>query len=135
MRRVSEARYSLIGDFPSAVSVSSFALSPTSPLLYFITESWREIGDTVGGDWAGLHRFNLDTRQCDILTCPGELTLPSPYRRGWLVELLSAAQDGCTLFCRAGLEREHGVVEYYLSELSVLNSRVTTIARLEHAFA
>jgi len=80
MRRVSETRYALIESFPPEVSVSSFALSPTAPFLYFLTETWKEIGDTVGGDWAGLHRFNLDTRQGDMLARPGELALPAPYR-------------------------------------------------------
>ena len=135
MRSVSKARYTPIGDFTPAVSISSFALNPTLPELYFVTESWREIGDTVGGDWDALHRFTLDTRQSEIVARPGDLAVQAPYRTGWLAELLSVAPDGGTLFCRAGFQTERGTVEYYLSEYSVPYRRLIVISRLERAFA
>jgi hypothetical protein len=134
-RRVNEPRYTVVGDFPPTISISSFVLSPTLPLLYFITERWREVGDTVGGDWEGLHTFSLDTQQCDRVIQPGELMAQAPYKRAWLVGLLSVAQHGQSFFCRAALERESGAVAYWLSEVSLLDRRLTAIAKLETAFA
>jgi hypothetical protein len=110
-------------------------LRPTLPELYFITESWKEIGDTFGGDWDALHRFTLDTRQCELVARPSDLAMKAPYRTCWLVALLSVAPDGETIFCRAGFETERGTVEHYLAELSVPHRRVIGISKLGRVFA
>lgn len=121
IRRVSEARYSLIGDFSPAISVGSFALSPTLPLLYFITETWSEHGGIRGGDWDALYRFDLDTRRCEVVVRGGELIPPDHYQTAWLVTLFSVSDDGRTLFARQVFRGQRG-----RSIISSLNFRSPT---------
>lgn len=128
IRRVSESHYSLIGDFPPAISTFSFAFSPTVPLLYFL--SWREHDATEGGDWDALYRFTLDTRQCQLLARAGELLPPDPYPSASLLQLLSVSDDGQTLFCKTGLRRPDGPIDYCLSQLSLTDKKLTTITKL-----
>jgi hypothetical protein len=134
IRRVSESRYSVIGDFPSSISVSSFALSPALPILYFITFTWSDRNGHVGGDWDALHRFTLDTHQSEIVARRGELVPPDHYRVAWLSELFSVSADGRTLFCKAALQRE-GSIDYCLSELSIADRKLSAITRLDAVFA
>lgn len=134
IRRVSESRYTVIGDFPPSISVSSFALSPTLPILYFITFAWSDHNGNVGGDWDALHRFTLDTHQSEIVARRGELVPPDHYRFAWLSELFSVSADGRTLFCKAALQRE-GPIDYCLSELSIADRRLAAITRLDAVFA
>jgi hypothetical protein len=136
IRRVNEARYSVIGDFPPSISVSSFALSSVLPILYFITFSWSDHGGNVGGDWDALYRFSLDTHQCEVVARRGELVPPDHYRSAWLSELFSVNEDGRSLFCKAALQRAgEAPIDYCLSELSIADLRLAVITRLEAVFA
>ena len=135
IRRVHDTRYTLVADFPPQVSISSFAVSPSLPVLYFLTDTWRESGDTVGGDWHALHRYALDTADCEIVAQPGELKVPAPYNTAWLVEVLSVGHDAATLFCRVGMKVERARIDYYLAEFSVSERWLRPITRLERTFA
>jgi hypothetical protein len=134
VRRASESRYTVIGDFPPAISVSSFALSHTLPILYFITFAWSEHNGHVGGNWDALYRFDLDTHQCEVVARRDQLVPPDHYRVAWLSDLYSVSEDGRTLFCKAALQRE-GPIDYCLSELSIGNLRLAAITRLDAIFA
>jgi hypothetical protein len=135
IRRVTERRYRPIGDFPPAISVSSFVLCPRLPLLYFVTFVWSEYENgPPGGLWETLCRFRLDTSECEVIARRGELVPPSGYDSAWIAELLSAAEDGSTLFCKAVLSAA-GQGEDWVSELSVSERSLTPRAKLEAVFA
>jgi hypothetical protein len=135
LRRVKETLYRPIGDFAPSVSVESFALHPQLPLLYFITFVWSEHGNgPVGGDWEALHRFDLNTFQCQIVARRGELIPPDGYRTAWLNELFLVSDDGNMLFCKAGL-RNKEPVHYCLSKFSIPDRKLAVISRFETVFA
>src|SRR5262245_52459959 len=96
IRHRSESHYAVVGDFSPAISVSSFVLSPTFPVLYFITFTWSESVGNVGGNWDVLYRFSLDTRQCEMVASRGQLVRPDHYQAAWLSELLCLSEDGHT---------------------------------------
>jgi len=135
IRGVKESRYSLIGEFPPAISVSSFAVCPILPLLYFITFSWSEFENgPPGGFWEALYQFTLDTRKSDVIARRGELVADG-YQSAWLSELLSVSDDGGTVFCKAALCRVGQPIDYCLSEFSVAGRRLAPITKLDAVFA
>jgi hypothetical protein len=136
MRLVKDSRYSPIGDFSPAISVSSFAVCPTLPLLYFITSTWSEHENgPPGGCWEALYRFTLDTRESEVIARRGDLIAPEGYQSAWLSELLSVSGDGGTLFCKAALCSNGRPIDYCLSELVVAERKLTAITKLEAVFA
>ena len=135
IRRIGESHYSPVGDFPPAISVSSFALSPKLPLLYFITSEWKDyVNGPPGGDWDSLYRFFLDTRCCEVVARRGELVPPNSYQSAWLCEILSVSDDGCNLYCKAAL-RGVKPIDYCLSEFSTNDRKLSPISKLEAVFA
>jgi hypothetical protein len=135
IRTASESRYRVIGDFPPAISVASFAICQTQPLLYFVTFCWSERDGHVGGDWDALYRFALDTRQSEVVARRGELMPPEHYHTAWLTRLHSIADDGSRVFCTAALRRAEEPIDYCLCELSVAERKLATITKLEAVFA
>jgi hypothetical protein len=136
IRRVNESRYSPIGDFSPAISVSSFAVCPTLPLLYFITSAWSEHENgPPGGSWEALYRFTLDTRESEVIARRGNLIAPEGYRSAWLSELFSVSDDGGTLFCKAALSREGGSIDYCLCEFLIAERKLAAITKLQAVFA
>jgi len=135
LKRTNGTFYRPIGDFPQSVSTENFLLHPQLPLLYFITYIWsKHVDGPVGGDWDALYRFNLNTRKCKIVARRGELVLPDGYRRAWLCKLLSASNDGKTLFCMAGLHSAR-LVHYCLSKLSLVDRKISVVSKLKTPFA
>ena len=138
IRRLNEARYHPIGDFPPEISTESFVLCASSPLLFVNTFIWKEhINGPVGGDWDALYSFNLDTLQSDILVRKDELVPPDGYRSAWFSTLFSASNDGRKLFCRAGLRNQEPKkpIDYCLSEFSVADRKLAIITKLKAVFA
>ena len=134
IRHVAETRYTAIGDFPPSISASSFALSPSQPIIYFVTDVWSDENGTVGGNWDALHRYNVDTRQIEIVAHRGDLAPPDHYRCAWLSELFSVSEDDRILFCKAALQRE-GPIDYCLTELSIADRRLAVITKFDAVFA
>ena len=135
IRTASESRYRVVGDFPPTISIASFAVCQTRPLLYFVTFSWSERDGQVGGDWDALYRFTLDTRKSEVVARRGELIPPDHYHTAWLTRLHSTADDGSRVFCTAALRIGEGPIDYCLCELSVAERKLATITKLEAVFA
>lgn len=134
-RRVTEPRYRPVGDFPPAISVESYAASFSLPVLYFLTYEWSEYPNgPVGGHWDALYRFNLETRQSEVVARRGEVIPPNRYKSAWLSALFSVGADGCTIFCKAALEGAE-VTDYCLSEFLIAERKLTPINMLEAVFA
>ena len=136
VRRVTEPRYTPIGQFSAEISMSSFVLCRTLPLLYFVTSRWTEKRDgVVGGDWESLQSFALDTRQSAVVASQGQSVVPDGYRSAWLLDLLAVSDDGQIIFGTVGFQRAEGSVEYHVSELAIGDRRLAPITRLEASFA
>lgn len=136
-RRLDETRYRPIGDFPPQVDVTSFALSPKLPELYFNTIVWKECEKGInppGGYWDALHRFNLNTLESEIVACPGELISPGHYQRVWLNDVLFVDENVRAVFCNAGLFKD-GKADYCLVKLTVEDRKLEILTRLEAVFA
>jgi hypothetical protein len=135
IRHVKERRYRPVGDFPPAISVSSFTVSSRLPLLYFITFTWSEYENgPPGGFWDTLCRFILDTCDNEVIARRGELIAPNGFESAWISELLSVSDDGGTVFCKAAL-LAGGYAEYWLSELAIPERKLTPRTKLEAVFA
>jgi hypothetical protein len=134
-KRLNGTFYRPIADFPPSVSMQNFVLHPRLPLLYFITYVWSEhVNGEAGGDWEALYRFNLNTRNCRVVARRGQLVLPDGCRRAWLCELLSASNDGKTLFCKAGFHYARRI-QYCLSKLSLADGKISVLAKMKTPFA
>ena|ERR1039458_1651927 len=133
IRRLEEARYSPIGNFPPQVDVTSFALSPKLPVLYLNTFFWKEceLGfNPPGGDWDALYRFNLNTQQSEVVARPGELISPGNPTRVWLNDVISVDENGRAVFCKTGIFKE-GKADYFLVKLTVEDRKLELLTRLE----
>lgn len=136
VRRASESRYRLIGEFPPSVSVESFVLSVTQPVLYLLTCTWSEYPDgPPGGSWGDLYRFNLETGQNEVVARRGELMPEAPHHPPWLTELISISGDDCKVFCKAGFQTTDSTANYYLAEFMIADGKLTLISKLPAVFA
>ena len=156
MRRLNESRYRPIGDFPPEISVESFVLHPSLPLLYINTIIWNKhikspIGDDwdslYDGNWGGLYCLNLDTLQGEIFVCSGELFPPDGYRFASISTLFAMINDGRKLILRAKLKNQDPrnpkkpdghcpkSSGHYLSESSIADRKLTVITELKTVFA
>ena len=135
IRRANESRYHIVGDFPSSISISSFALDQTRPLLYFNTVLWTSTQGNASGNWNAVYRFSLESMHCELVVRRGELTLPEGYHTAWIAELISCDINGQSAFCIAGLGTKEKQIAYYLSELTISDRRLVPISKLEAVFA
>jgi hypothetical protein len=143
-RRATDTRYQQIAGFADNISIDSFALDPSRPSLYLVTNAYEVNGGEggAGGDWDGLFRFDLEQHRCEQLTRPGKLRTPAGKDLAWLSDILSVHTDGSTVFCTAGLATsDHSNLmrwqsaEYWLCELDLAGESLRPITRLEAVFA
>ena len=136
IRRTSEFRYRLMDEFPPSVSVESFVLSVTQPVLYLLTYTWSEYPNgPPGGSWEALYRFNLETGMSEVIVRHGELMPESPHRPPWLNKLISISADDCKLFCKVGFQTSDSNAHYYLAALTIADGKLTLISKLPAVFA
>jgi hypothetical protein len=135
-RRPGDPRYQPIGEFADAVSVKSFVLDSTRPVLYFVTYEFRELeGGQSAGNWDGLYRFDLERHRCARLAQPGHLHDPESNWETWIGDLLSVSNDGRGLICQATLGKSESDYAYWVAHLDLADLRLAGITKLEAVFA
>jgi hypothetical protein len=137
-RRTDETRYHPIGDFSPPITINSFAIHASLPLVYFVTYVWAEhtfgtVGG-YGGYWDALHCFNLKTFQIKVVAQAGELIAPDSYESARLCDLFSLSDDGGTLYCKASFQtREEPIphCHHCLAQLSLADLKLEIVTKLE----
>jgi len=140
-RWATATEYQPVWDCPAGTSVESFALDPSRPALYFLTNTWQ---DRVDGSWAGnwdaLHRFDLAEHRHDELTRYGQLLPARGYAQVWLCGALSVGADGRSLLCTAGLQTPpladgSSRVEYWVAKLDLKSLTLEAVSELAALWA
>lgn len=131
--------YQPVGDFPEGISINNFLLDAARPSLYFLTGAWKAMsGGLAVGNWDALYRFDLEGHRCERLTRREDLLPLEGYEKVWLCDLLGVSSDGCSLFCKAGLEKQdHGGIraDYWVVKLDLGSLRLEKITELSAVFA
>jgi hypothetical protein len=85
-----------------------------------------------GGNWIGIHRFNLVTGEDARVFDELRLRLPQPFTSGWISGILSASNDGSGAVVVMGLST--GIMRYFVYELSFIDGLGRQIAELPYTF-
>lgn len=122
--------YEHIGNPSNDVSYESPVTCEKQPIVIFSSTKW----DGGGGNHDGVYIFNLLTKELTICVAKDTLNIPEPYRRSWVLTLVSLSDDAQTLYLKVGIERPgsgSGAVEYYLASLALLDKKLKLLSQLK----
>ena len=135
MRHKDSEGYEQIGNPTEDVSYESPVTCDQQPIIVFNSLKWDK--EHHGGDWAGVCRFNLNTKELTVCACKETLAVSESHTRAWVSALVFLSDDGQKLYVNLGIERpsgNSGIVNYYLASLHLTTKRVELIAPLKDVF-
>jgi hypothetical protein len=123
--------YEQIGTPSEEISYESPVTCSSLPIVIFNSLKWDK--SRRGGNWDGIYRFHLDTRELEVCVSRKDLKLAQPHGRMWVVELISLSEDASTLVVNIGVEKEvsgGGVVNYFLAAIRLNDQQIELLSPL-----
>lgn len=133
MRHKNAESYEQIGDPPPGVSFESPLTCEKLPIVVFSSSQWDSRG---GGNWVGLHAFDLKTKELSVCVTKASLQIEEPHLRGWVIDLISLSDDARTLYLNIGIEKQISsgtVVDSYLASLGLVEKKLEFLSLLKDA--
>jgi Clp amino terminal domain, pathogenicity island component len=132
MRRKGADAYEQIGNPPEDLSYESPVTCDKQPVVVFNSLTWSKV--KTGGDWAGVHSFNLNTKELAVCISPETLRFSEPHGRIWIVELVFLSEDAQKLYANVGIEKAvsgGSVVDYYLARVDLADQQLEVVCPLK----
>ncbi len=124
--------YEPIGKPSDDLSYESPVTCNSEPIILFNSLKWDI--SRRSGDWGGVYRFRLDTKDLAICVSKEQLRFSQPHGRMWIVELISLSEDASTLYVNIGIEKEvsgGAIVNYYLAKINLPNQELELLSPLK----
>jgi Clp amino terminal domain, pathogenicity island component len=127
-RHIHGESYERIGNPSDDVSYESPVTCEKLRIVAFNSIKW----EGGGGNHDGVYLFNLLTKELALCVAKDTLNIPEPYRRSWILSLVSLSDDGQILYLKVGMQPDTGgVVDYYLASLGFANKKLQLLSRLK----
>jgi hypothetical protein len=139
VRAISESVYVPLTTYPDDITVSSVAVSASSPVAYFVSERWTlrqgRNGEYWGGDWHTITRCDLASLTLTECASRGELVFDAPFTSGWLCDALQVEGTGDTVVVRGcAFEPDKNSGQYFIGRFHPSTREVSLIALLPDPF-
>jgi hypothetical protein len=136
MRPKGAAAYEPIGNPGDEVSYESPVTCESLPVVVFNSMNYGK----AGGDWLGVYRFDLPTREMSLCLSKDNFVVPAPYTAGWIAKILSLSNDANHAYVKTGLKRppeQEGetvkvYLDYYVARLNLKTREMELVSRLEN---
>ena len=121
------------------VSCQSAVTSQGRPFLFYQSTKWVKQEDCYTGGDRGVYRFDILNRTHAEIVADDSLSIPAPYNRGWVSNLVAASEDASTLVLTIGMSVEdntlgfHGA-PYHLACMDLATKQLEFISQLKSAF-
>ena len=120
--------YERIGNPAEDVSYESPVTCEKHPLVVFNSLKWNKV--RKGFDWDGVYSFNLSTKELVSCISREKLRFSEPHGRLSIFDLVSLSEDARTIYVKAEVVLEGGVVHHYLAKVDLENQEVSLLSRL-----
>ncbi|MEK0451407.1 MAG: hypothetical protein RL088_3675 [Verrucomicrobiota bacterium] len=139
VREISESVYVPLSNYPDDVTVSSVAVSATSPVAYFVSYRWSahkgSEGECWSSDWHAITRCDLSSLTLTECAACGELVFDAPFSSGWLCDVLQVEGSGDTVVVRGcALEPGKNSAQYFIGRFHSSTREISLITLLPDPF-
>jgi hypothetical protein len=128
-RHKDKKAYEQIGSPAENVSYESPVTCESLPVVVFNSLK----GMKAGGEWEGVHSYNLNTKTLEVCVSPQKLRFSEAHERLWIPELVSLSEDARTLYVNIGVEKLVSggrIIHHYLAKVDLRDQQVTLLSGL-----
>jgi hypothetical protein len=139
LRHKDSLRYEPIKNFEAMVSYESAVTSSSHPTLFYMSNEVTKREQGYSGDWVALYSFDLLKRTESLIAAKGSLSLPKPYNKGWVTQLIGATEDASQLYLTLGMVAENTspgfhMVNHQLARMVVETRSLHLFSQLKGTF-